>query len=141
MWHDNRLPRSMKLRLYAASVCSTLTHGGEAWTLTTRTLVTLNGFNSRQLTRMHHWLGHILRMPTDCAGPTSWTAIPTWQPPDRHAPPPTRTSPAIRRPPRMGTRWPIPLLTAGKPLRGETPQIIIISRSYFNTFIMNSYSI
>ena len=44
------------------------------------------------------------------AGPTRWPAIPTWQPPDGHAPPPTRTSPAIRRPPRMGTRWPIHLL-------------------------------
>ena len=30
LWHDNRLPRSLKLRLYAASVCSTLTHGSEA---------------------------------------------------------------------------------------------------------------
>ena len=87
MWSDNRLPRSLKLRLYAASVCSTLTHGSEAWMLTPRALATLNGFNSRQLhritgrsyrdeatkpsydlltavrTRRHHWLGHILRMP------------------------------------------------------------------------------
>ena len=54
------------------------------------------------------------------AGPTRWPAIPTWQRPDGHAPPPTRTSPAIRRPPRMGTRWPIHLLPTGKPLRGET---------------------
>ena len=77
------------LRLYAASVCSTLTHGSEAWMLTPRALATLNGFNSRQLhritgrsyreeatkpsydlltavwTRRHHWLGHILRMPAD----------------------------------------------------------------------------
>ena len=90
MWHDNRLPRSLKLRLYAASVCSTLTHGSEAWMLTPRVLATLNGFNSRQLhritgrsyreeatkpsydlltavqTRRHQWLGHILQMPTDC---------------------------------------------------------------------------
>ena len=89
LWSDNRLPLSLKLRLYAASVCSTLTHGSEAWILTPRALATLNGFNSRQLhritgrsyreeatkpsydllmavrTRMHHWLGHILRMPTD----------------------------------------------------------------------------
>ena len=84
---DNRLPRSLKLRLYAASVCSTLTHGSEAWMLTPRALTTLNGFNSRQLHRItgrsyreeatkpsydlltavrtHHWLGHILRMPAD----------------------------------------------------------------------------
>ena len=89
LWSDNRLPRSLKLRLYAASVCSTLTHGSEAWILTPRALATLNGFNSRQLhritdrsyrdeatkpsydlltavrTRRHHWLGHILRMPAD----------------------------------------------------------------------------
>ena len=89
LWHDNRLPRSLKLRLYAASVCSTLTHGSEAWILTPRTLATLNGFNSRQLhritgrsyreeattpsydlltavrTRRHQWLGHILRMPAN----------------------------------------------------------------------------
>ena len=87
LWSDNRLPRSLKLCLYAASVCSTLTHGSEAWMLTPRALATLNGFNSRQLhritgrsyrdeatkpsydlltavrTRRHHWLGHILRMP------------------------------------------------------------------------------
>ena len=87
LWRDNRLPRSLKLRLCAASVCSTLTHGSEAWMLTPRALATLNGFNSRQLhritgrsyqeeattpsydlltavpTRRHHWLGHILRMP------------------------------------------------------------------------------
>ena len=31
LWSDNRLPLSLKLRLYAASVCSTLTHGSEAW--------------------------------------------------------------------------------------------------------------
>ena len=88
LWRDNRLPRSLKLRLYAASVCSTLTHGSEAWMLTPRALATLNGFNSRQLHRItgssyreeatkpsydlltavqtHHWLGHILWMPADC---------------------------------------------------------------------------
>ena len=89
LWHDNRLPRSLKLRLYAASVCSTLTHGSEAWMLTPRALAMLNGFNSRQLhritgrsyrdeattpsydllkavrTRRHQWLGYILRMPSD----------------------------------------------------------------------------
>ena len=89
LWHDNRLPRSLKLRLYAASVCSTLTHGSEAWMLTSRALAMLNGFNSPQLhritgmsyrdeattpfydllkdvrTRRHHWLGHILRIPSD----------------------------------------------------------------------------
>ena len=49
LWRDNCLPRSLKLRLYAASVCSTLTHGSEAWMLTPRALPKLNGgFNSRQ---------------------------------------------------------------------------------------------
>ena len=47
LWRDNRLPWSPKLRIYAASVCSTLTHGSEAWMLTPRALATLNGFNSR----------------------------------------------------------------------------------------------
>ena len=89
LWPDNRLPQSFKLRLYAASVCSTQTHGSEAWMLTPRALATLNGFNSRQLhsitgrsyreeatkpsydlltaarPRRHQWLGHILRMPAD----------------------------------------------------------------------------
>ena len=31
------------------------------------------------------------------AGPTSWTAVPTWHPLDGHAPPPKRTSPASCR--------------------------------------------
>ena len=80
---DNCLVRSLKLRLYAASVCSTLTHRSKAW------MLTLNGFSSRQIhcitgrsyreevinplydlltavrTRRHQWLGHILRMPAD----------------------------------------------------------------------------
>ena len=89
LWRDNRLLLSLKLRLYAASICSTLAHGSEAWMLTPRALATLTGFNSRQLhritgrsyqeeattpsydllravrTRRHHWLGHILRMPAE----------------------------------------------------------------------------
>ena len=87
LWRDKRLPRSLKLLLYAASVCSTLTHISEACTLTPRALATLNGFNSRQLhcitersyreqatepsydlltaVRTHHWLDHIMRMPVD----------------------------------------------------------------------------
>ena len=87
MWRDNRLQPSLKMRLYATS--STLTHGSETWILTPRALATLNGFNSRQLhritgrsyreeatepsydlmkpvlTRRHHRLGHIMRMPAD----------------------------------------------------------------------------
>ena len=59
------------------------------------------------------------------AGPTSWTAIPAWQPLDGHALPTRRTSPASRRLPRMGTRHPIPLLPTGKPLRGTTPKMMM----------------
>ena len=89
IWSDNRLPRQLKLRLYAACVCSTLTHGSEAWTLTPSAMKALNCFNSRQLHRItgrpyrdeathpsydllaairlrrHRWLGHILRMPPE----------------------------------------------------------------------------
>ena len=86
LWSDNRLPLSLKLRLYAESVCSTLTHGSEARMLTPRALAMLNGFNSRQLHRITgrsyreeatkpsydlltavrtRRLGHILRMPAD----------------------------------------------------------------------------
>ena len=151
---DNRLLRSLKLRLYAASVCSTLTNGSEAWMLTPRALATLNGFNSRQLHRIivSRWGHKALVRPADScadteaplagpypayarrppsapcsvgAGPTSGSTVPTGQPADGHTPPPKRTNPASRRPPRMGTRWQIPLLSTGKPLRGETPRIII----------------
>ena len=38
LWSDHRLSRATKLRLYRVSVCSTLTHSCEAWTLT-RTVV------------------------------------------------------------------------------------------------------
>ena len=40
---------------------------------------------------------------------------------DGHTPPTNGTTSASRRPPMMGTRWPIPLLSTGKPLRGATP--------------------
>ena len=138
----------LNLRLYAASVCSTLTHSSEAWTLTPRALATLNGFNSCQLHREIVSRGHqaFVRPFDGCAngeaslagpypadacgqpnapcgvgaGPTSWPTIPTWQPPDGHAPPTTRTSPGSRRRPRIGTGWPIPLLPKGKPRRGGT---------------------
>ena len=47
LWKDKRLPMSMKIRLYIASVCSTFTHGCEAWTLSDTVLRKVNGFNSR----------------------------------------------------------------------------------------------
>ena len=89
LWRDSRLPISMKMRLYQASVCSSLTHACEAWDLTDTVLRTLNGFNSRCLSvifkcdihemaadppfdlairirrRRLRFLGHILRMEPD----------------------------------------------------------------------------
>ena len=68
------------------------------------------------------------------AGSTSWTTVPTGQLADGHTPPPKRTNPASRRPQMMGTRWPIPLLSTGKPLRGETPRIIITLHYWLHIF-------
>ena len=89
LWKDMRLPLSMKLRLYIACVCSSFTHGCEAWTLTDTVRRKINGFNSRclhVLTGEHYrdtatkpvinlllqirrrrmrYLGHLLRMPPD----------------------------------------------------------------------------
>ena len=48
-WQDRRLPLSVKLRIYKAAVCSTLTHACEAWTLTAAVRKKVNGFNSRCL--------------------------------------------------------------------------------------------
>ena len=86
IWKDHRLPRALKIRLYKASVCSTLTHACEAWQLTEDVRRMLNGFNSRCLhtitkqpyrdtacnpsydlllairKRRLRFLGHILRM-------------------------------------------------------------------------------
>ena len=69
------------------------------------------------------------------AGPTSWTAIPAWQPLDGHALPTRRTSPASRRPPMMGTRHPIPLLPTGKPLRGTTPNMMMMMIQHVRFFL------
>ena len=89
LWNDKRLPLSMKLRLYIASVCSTFTHACEAWTLSDTVLRKVNGFNSRCLhiitgesyretatkpavdlilqirRRRMRYLGHLLRMPPE----------------------------------------------------------------------------
>ena len=88
-WRDHRLPISMKMRLYKAAVCSSLTHACEAWDLTDSILRTINGFNSRCLSiilksdihdmaanppfdlvlsvrkRRLRFLGHVLRMEHD----------------------------------------------------------------------------
>ena len=142
--------------LYAASVCSTLTHGSEAWVLTSAgnaervQLPATTSHHREVVSRGGH---HTFVRPSDgyadaeapvagphpanacqppsapCgvgAGPTSWTAIPAWQHLDGRALPTRRTSPASRRPPRMGTRHPIPLLPTGKPLRGTTPLMMMM---------------
>jgi len=105
IWRDSRLPQQMKLRLYKASVCSTVTHGCEAWTLKPATLRMLNGFNSRCLSqisgcsyrdeavspsynlvaavrrRRMRWLGHILRMPDERLLPQTIRGIASDGPP------------------------------------------------------------
>ena len=89
IWHDHRVPRPLKVKLYVASVCSTFTHGCDTWTLKRAMIRKVNGFNSRCLRnitgrsyrdeavtptydlvrsvrqRRMRWLGHILRMPAE----------------------------------------------------------------------------
>ena len=89
LWRDHRLPTSMKIRLYQSAVCSSMTHGCEAWDLNDNVCKTINGFNSRCLSvitksdihemassplfdlnltirkRRLRYLGHILRMEPD----------------------------------------------------------------------------
>ena len=89
LWSDHRLSRATKLRLYRISVCSTLTHSCEAWTLTRTVMRMVNGFNSRCLhaitgedyrttatvpvynlvlvvrKRRLWYLGHVLRLPAE----------------------------------------------------------------------------
>ena len=89
MWADHRLPMTMKLRLYTLAVCSTFTHGCEAWKMTAPVRKMINGFNSRCLSvitgkelnvtasnpdfnlidaiskRRLRFAGHILRMSPD----------------------------------------------------------------------------
>ena len=85
---SSKLPRSLKLKVYKAAICSLFTYGSEAWNLDEQTCAALNGANSRCLSRftgrtIHEeasprtrtfdlvaairqtrarWLGHILRM-------------------------------------------------------------------------------
>ena len=49
IWNDHRLSHALKMRTYRLSVCSTLTHSSEAWTLTAAVSRSINGFNSRCL--------------------------------------------------------------------------------------------
>jgi len=88
IWKDHRLRLQLKIRLYKASVCSTLAHESEAWDLTKCIEKRVNGFNSRCLhtitnrsyrstasnpefnlllsirKRRHRYAGHVLRMDT-----------------------------------------------------------------------------
>ena len=112
LWRDNRLRRSLKLCLYAASVCSTLTLGSEAWMVTPRLQLSASAPHHREVVSRG---GHqaLVRHSDGCAdaaasldgpcpadacrppsapcgagaGPTSWPAMPTWQSPDGHAHP------------------------------------------------------
>ena len=89
LWSDHRLSRATKVRLHRISVCSTLTHSCEAWTLTRTVTRIVNGFNSRCLhvitgedyrttaivsaynlvlavrKRRRRYLGHVLRLPAE----------------------------------------------------------------------------
>ena len=49
IWTDHRLSSQMKIRLYQAAVCSTLTHACEAWTMTDEVSRKVNGLHSRCL--------------------------------------------------------------------------------------------
>ena len=52
IWADHRLPISMKIRLYRTAVCSSFTHGCEAWSLVNSVRKKINGFNSRCLSHI-----------------------------------------------------------------------------------------
>ena len=87
IWGNKTLHQNLRMRLYKSSVCSILTYGSEAWTLTAEVCAALNGANSNMVSvitgrtvreeasenktfdlvrwiraRKLQWLGHILRM-------------------------------------------------------------------------------
>ena len=90
IWGNKTLHKNLRMRLYKSSVCSILTYGSEAWTLTAEVCATLNGANSNMVgvitgrtvreessenktfdlvrwirARKLQWLGHILRMESE----------------------------------------------------------------------------
>ena len=86
---DSHISLKLKLKIYKVAVCSLMTYGCEAWSLSEKTIAMLNGANARCLSRFSgkdahaeasartrtydlvaairrrrfKWLGHILRMP------------------------------------------------------------------------------
>ena len=50
LWRDNALHLNLRLRLYKEAVCSVLTYGSEAWTLTLEVRKAINGANAAMLT-------------------------------------------------------------------------------------------
>ena len=91
LWDDKNLHVKLRMRLYKASVCSILTYGSEAWTLTKEVRRAINGANSQMVSvitgktphqeasgkwrtfdlvmwiraRRLQWTGHILRMGSE----------------------------------------------------------------------------
>ena len=49
IWRDGDLHRNLRMRLYKACVCSVLTYGSEAWTLSAEVTAALNGVNARMV--------------------------------------------------------------------------------------------
>ena len=70
LWSDHRLTLSLKFRLYRLAVCSTLTHGCEAWEFTLKVRRTLNGFNCRCLNRITS--KRIVTQPNRLTSTLSW---------------------------------------------------------------------
>ena len=87
IWSNKQLHVNLRMRLYKSSVCSILTYGSEAWRLTEKIRMVLNGANSSMVSvitgrtireeatdgktfdlvawiraRRLQWLGHILRL-------------------------------------------------------------------------------
>ena len=129
LWSDNRLQRSLKMRLYAASFLLDVDARQRGVDPDSQSAGNAERFQLPPTAPHHREVisrgGHqaLVRPADGCTdaetslagpysadacrppsapcgvgnGPTSWPAISTWQPPDRHAPPPKRTNSASRR--------------------------------------------
>ena len=102
IWKDDRLPQSLKIKLYRAGVCSMLCHGYQSWLLDLKNKAFLRNWNAKCLAaitgrsvydetreptfnlidhlraRRIRWVGHVLRMDSDRPAKQ---AIMTMQPP------------------------------------------------------------